>query len=438
MVEPISEEEYNCIMSECESHINNLRLITQTVSSSPEGSSYYLHGSFEVCPEKKDVRMNLMTLAKKCDRILEIGFNMGHSCLFMLVANPKCVVDCFDICQHPYVEHCFKYLSDKFPNRLTLHKGDSRTTVGEYKGIPDLCHIDGSHDFIPANLDFFNCRNLSKNGTFIVFDDMWIGYMQDLWRGYIQSGLVVPVEIIPTTQHAIGMVKKTERKIAVCTLALGEEYKTITAYGRMTKVYYCNRHGYDFRDDEDAHDKTRPYAWSKVKLIQKCLNQNYEYVVWIDADTHIMNPDITLESLIDRLSGGKDILLASDWDKINSGVMFIKNTEWSKKFFETLYDQTEFLNHPNWEQEGIIHMYNTNMIRSQEHIMKLHFTQQTEFNSYYSLYKKGQFLIHLAGCYRDDRNNGLDMMMDRYCPIRMAKDTDATYQERMRFLDSLV
>lgn len=442
-IEPISEDEYQKIMKEAQVHLKSLMWIAMIFTETPEGNIYLKDNSFSVDSDKVNLQKNLMTLAKKSRDILEVGFNMGHSALFMLLANPECRIDCFDICSHPYVEHCFNYLNGVFPGRLTLYKGDSRETLCQYEKKVDLCHIDGCHDYIVANLDFFNTYNKCRTKGFIVFDDVWLLHLKSLWSGYISSGMIREVKMLDAG-HAIGQPNRKEHKIAVATLVVGEEYKRFTRYGRLTKVKYCEKQGYDFREDEDAYDPTRPYAWSKVRLIQKCLgektdsgNSRYDYVVWVDADTHIMNPDVILESLITRLSGGRDILLASDWDKINSGVMFIKNTDWSKKFFEVLYTQTDFLNHPNWEQEAIIHMYDTNMLDSQTHIMKLPPAQQTEFNSYYGMYHWGQFIIHLAGCYRDDRNNGLDRMMDAYCPLKMTEETEENYRNRRRYLESL-
>jgi len=435
--EPISEEEYNRVMAECQIHLKSLMWITMIHTDSPEGSMYIRHGSFDPEPSKKNMQRNMMTLARKSKEILEIGFNMGHSSLFMLVANPECKIYCFDICQHPYTEHCFNYLESKFSGRLTLYKGDSRETVGRLEKKVDLVHIDGCHEWMIANLDFFNSYGKCRTGGYIVFDDLWSAPLRGLWEGYISSGMIREVKLLQA-DHGIAQPIRKEYRIAVATLALGEEYKRFTRYGRQTKVDYCQFQGYDFREDENSYDPSRPYAWSKVRLISKCLSEEkYDYVVWIDADTHIMNPNISLESFITSLSEDRDILIASDWDKINSGVMFIKNTEWSKKFFEVLYDQTDFLNHPNWEQEAIIHMYNTNILDSKSHITKLHPSQQTQFNSYYGMYHWGQFLIHLAGCYRDDRNNGLDRMMNMYCPIRMDEDSDESFAQRRRFLENL-
>lgn len=435
-IQPISDTDYLEIMTACGEHLRHLEIITLTTGEEIEGGSYYYHTTHEPAKELIPKQFNLMTLAKKCKKVIEIGFNMGHSALFMLMANSELKIDCFDICSHKYTELCFEYLSRKFPNRLRLFKGPSHTCLNRYEEpLADMAHIDGDHDMRVANIDFFLCRGRIKNDGIIVFDDTYLSHLQDLWKGYLYNGTVNPIEIIPTDQHAIGRLPYPTFRIAMCTLRLGEEYKKITHYGHLTKEKYCKIHGYDLRDDEDVYDSSRPYAWSKVKLLQKCLEEGkYDYVVWVDADTHIMNNDYKLEEFISELSGGRDVMLASDKEMINSGVMFVKNTDWSRLFLQTLWDHTDFLHADNWEQNAIIHMFDKNEILCKEHMAVLPKELQTKFNSYHGLYRPGQFLVHLAGCFRDDKSHGLEKMMETFCPMRMAEDTDAGFSWRMRFL----
>lgn len=444
-IQSISEEEYVQILSKCEKHLQAIKTIVESFTDSPEGNMYYRDKSFTVDLEKAGMRKNIMTLAKVSKTILEIGFNMGHSALFMIVANPECVIDCFDICYHTYTKYCFNYLQSQFPNRLTLTVGNSNHTVKAYKKVVDMAHVDGGHDLDVAKNDLKSVINCTKTGGIIVLDDTWIWYLLNLWNEKVSEGIVSNVVVNECIQrekqtgHCIGRNLHKKLKIALLTLVLGsEEYRKIVKYGHLGKELYAKKHGYDFRCDEDTWDKSRPYAWSKVQLILKCLRENkYDYVVWIDADTHIMNDEKCLEDFISSLSNDRDILLAQDYEKINSGVMFIKNSDWSKSFFEQVYNKTEYLHHSNWEQEAIIHMYANNEMDCKEHITALTPDKQTEFNSYYFMYKHGQFLVHLAGCYRNDTNRNLDNAMIDHCPLRMDSDTDESFRNRMKFLGRL-
>ena len=119
-------------------------------------------------------QMNLYNCGKYSKNILEIGFNAGHSALFFLLANNESKLTLFDTCQHPYTEICFDYLNKKFPNRLTLVKGDSQKTVPEYiinnpQQKFDLIHIDGSHIMKHAYNDLNNTFKVANK--IIIFDD---------------------------------------------------------------------------------------------------------------------------------------------------------------------------------------------------------------------------------------------------------------------------
>jgi predicted O-methyltransferase YrrM len=145
-----------------------------------------------------------MTLAKLSNTILEIGFNMGHSCLMMLLANPNCKIDCFDICTHRYTEKCFEYIESQFPNRVFLYKGDSKVTVPKYEKIVDMCHIDGSHDMHDADTDFSLCLDKTRSGGIIVFDDTWLQHIAYLWSVYISRQLVRDINILPSIGIQVG------------------------------------------------------------------------------------------------------------------------------------------------------------------------------------------------------------------------------------------
>lgn len=230
-MEVISEEEYKKILEDCRPYIYNLKLIIESTGE---------NGPFEEVHDHEAiiVRRNLMTLAKYCDSILEIGFDMGHSVLFMLMANSKCKIQCYDICKHPYTIHCFNYLSKKFPERLTMVKGDSTQTLPKYKGKNvDLLIVDGSHEFRDANLDFFNGRNVLRKGGYIVFNDVYIPHLCQLWNGYIRDGHIIPVSILPSNQHAIG--KNNDSSVII--------YASGTNPSCLKSIQiYCQIHGYKF------------------------------------------------------------------------------------------------------------------------------------------------------------------------------------------------
>ena len=128
----------------------------------------------------------------------------------------------------------------------------------------------------------------------------------------------------------------------------GKKYREIVKYAIKTKILYSQKHNYTFYDEQNSLDETRPIAWSKIKHILKYLD-DYDYIVWIDADTYIMNDEIKLEDIISNFMNKKHIMIAQDWKLPNTGVMFCKNSQWTKDFLNHIYKQEEFINHSNWE-----------------------------------------------------------------------------------------
>ena len=223
-------------------------------------------------------------------------------------------------------------------------------------------------------------------------------------------------------------------KIAVCSLSIGDEFRQITRNGIKSKKLYCEKHGYTFIDDESVYDNTRPHAWSKILLVKKYL-QEYDYIMWIDGDTFIMNDEITIEERLQKLNPeDKDLLLANDHVCANTGVFFIKNTEFSMQLLDEIYKQTYFVNNPlfgDYEQNAYIKLYDDNWNNIQTHVKTIRYPYQIEFNSYWCNYYYGHFILHFAGC----RNkNDLRLCMEKFCPIKKDEESDESFKSRIKWL----
>jgi len=225
-------------------------------------------------------------------------------------------------------------------------------------------------------------------------------------------------------------------KIAICSLSIGKEYKQTVKYGIESKVLYCSKHGYDFIQDESVVDNTRDLQWSKIQLLLKYLQpsveRKYDYLVWIDADTYIMNNEITIESLISKYNlANINIIYQKDpyiW--VNTGFMIIKNTDWSRDFLNESYKHTDKICH---EQGAIDWLWRENWNHSQTFISVL--DHSCGLNQYWHTYRINDFVIHFPGSREKCMiQNALGKFMTRYCPLRMAEDSDESYQKRMAWL----
>lgn len=115
---------------------------------------------------------------------------------------------------------------------------------------------------------------------------------------------------------------------------------------------YADRHGYRFVDASGWMDPSRPPAWSKILAVQRLLNDQCDWVFWLDADTMIMNSSIALETI---LPADPIIDLVAVYDRkftVNSGSWLLRQSEWSRAFLQTWWDQTAWVRRSGFSLSG--------------------------------------------------------------------------------------
>jgi hypothetical protein len=230
--------------------------------------------------------------------------------------------------------------------------------------------------------------------------------------------------------------EKRRSRICVCTFNIGEKYKEATKYGSLSKKKYCEKWKYSFDDDESIYDDSRHPAWSKVLLLKKCLTEKledknkYDFVVWMDADTMIMNDEILLEDLIDKyMDDTKDFLVSRDNGyRINTGVWFIRNNEYSLKILDKVWDNTDKGEMEYWEQGSFCYFHNINEDDLKNHVVDLSTDMQKEFNCMYCFYKYGYFLVHFL-YFRDPEQ--LSIKMNEMYIYQKETESEEQYKSRL-------
>ena len=120
--------------------------------------------------------------------VCETGFNAGHSTLVWLSAKPDIHVYSFDLGAHAYAKPMAQFVTKRFPGRLRITWGDSKTTLPKFhQEHPDvkcdLAIVDGGHTTAIANADFDNFRQMVNRDNIVVMDDYPSGVT------YFQQGL---------------------------------------------------------------------------------------------------------------------------------------------------------------------------------------------------------------------------------------------------------
>jgi len=198
----------------------------------------------------------------------------------------------------------------------------------------------------------------------------------------------------------------TKPRIAVITVAIGEDYRKELAKALQSKKDYCLKHGYDYHEFHDERwNRDRPISWSKVPIWKEfCARRDYDYIWISDADVYITNMDLKFEDhVLPFLPANKDFLLTYDsCGHMNCGNMVIKPCEWAVDFLQRVWDQTDCINHIWWENAAVTKILGVNP-SDVEHV-ELTF-QAHIFNAYLQglpdtrLWLPGDFLVHFAGVY---------------------------------------
>ena len=151
---------------------------------------------------------DLINLTSKPNiKVMEIGFNAGHSAEVFLQNNKSLTLTSFDLNEHDYVIPARGYIDSVFPNRHKLIIGDSRTSIPNYlqknKGDKfDVIFIDGGHDYEIAKTDMENCFHLAHKDTIVILDDtMFTGCWErdwtigptKTWRELIQQNKIIEI-----------------------------------------------------------------------------------------------------------------------------------------------------------------------------------------------------------------------------------------------------
>jgi hypothetical protein len=192
---------------------------------------------------------------------------------------------------------------------------------------------------------------------------------------------------------------------------------------------YCAKHGCTVISTATNKDSKRPPAWEKLTaMLAQLKTGKFDYVLYVDMDMIIMNPEKSPESFINQAPKDQDFILTNDWSGVNTGIMFARNSEFSKWFLQTAYDQDQLVGkyakngvpHPfEYEQRAFHYLLDTDVWKDRglptypgnSTALRTHFTAlpQCSMNSYVlhplefranreeSQYVDSDFIVHLAG-----------------------------------------
>ena len=179
-----------------------------------------------------------------------------------------------------------------------------------------------------------------------------------------------------------------------------ENIKELSDISYDSYVDYCLKNHIEL-ERHQIKETERPPSWYKIQFILSEFDNGHDWVMWVDADTLLVNKNFDINQLIDD---SHEIIISRDINTLNCGVMLWKNTTTTREILKAIWDSVEFLNHPWWENAAFIKLYDENFLDMQQ-LVKV--VPQNQLNAYnYGLYgvvhEEGQlnddsFILHFPG-----------------------------------------
>lgn len=179
----------------------------------------------------------------------------------------------------------------------------------------------------------------------------------------------------------------------------------MTAVGRESLPRlraYARRHGFACRVHRRSLAPDRHPAWSKVAAVLRLIRSGrFDWVFWADADAFILNPEHDVRALISR---DHDLITASDFNGLCSGLFLCRACEWSGRFLQTAWGLGRPGYDPDgmgdkWEQTAFKHL----LAHFPEHRAHVAMVPETWMNSGPLSYRAGHFVLHLGGMSDEQR-----------------------------------
>ena len=141
-----------------------------------------------------DAVINFWTDVKRLTdfkKLVEIGFNAGHSSSIILSLFDDVTIQSYDIGQFDITHKNGIIVKDRFGDRFDLDITDSlKITTGEVNGS-DILFIDGGHDyqFVSGDIDLWRNSDI----PYVIIDDLQHPGVKRAHNELTQSNLATPV-----------------------------------------------------------------------------------------------------------------------------------------------------------------------------------------------------------------------------------------------------
>ena len=228
-----------------------------------------------------------------------------------------------------------------------------------YAGYP---HEQGAMVKMLKTEKYSNCYHLYEQTAFNTHpnssdkDTFIIHFMGSRQSETHKSEFIKSVEEINEWVHETELyyTPTKSHKIAIVTMYT----ENIKSYGEPTtlnKEEYAKKYNIDLIVTKERLSNRHP-AWDKVKCVENAMNSDYDYIIWMDADSIFINDSIDFNTLIniysdknfivclDPITDKKCLKKSFDYTDlanlriINTGIFIIKNNIEMKKMISSVWN----------------------------------------------------------------------------------------------------
>jgi hypothetical protein len=207
---------------------------------------------------------------------------------------------------------------------------------------------------------------------------------QTFWDASLLSRRVM----MTTTTRASGTRPKSSLspRFALVDYCTGDSFNLLKKLVYYNRLAYAKTHGYGILsgsiEDFPLEPFISPKAWLKPAYLYHLMTNNegnIDYFVWIDCDVLIARMDWSLKEVLSEKLGisdthQHDVIVSQDPNTLfNTGVMLLRNTDWSRDLLKRTLQQASINNSTRynswWEQRALLDLYESNTHNEQQRIM---------------------------------------------------------------------
>jgi hypothetical protein len=245
-------------------------------------------------------------------------------------------------------------------------------------GSLDAVYIDGDHSHDAVRNDLELARHAVKEGGWICGHD-YEGHptkSNPELTHYVKPVVDEFCQKYGLSLHAIAndgvrsFAIQNIKKYKICIVSVSDRPPLYTRTFTLIDSY-AKQHGYDTRLFTEILEKERHPSWSKIPALGLAIQESlYDFIVWMDDDIVITNPEIPLSHFIEKYNFRKNkacLLVSGDIPEepstcMNCGILFLKAKEQkTSNLLSAVWKHADdfplLKQHLSWEQEAFNFFY---------------------------------------------------------------------------------